>query len=320
MMKVAVIIPCYKVRAHVMDVLARMPAEITRIYCVDDACPEGSGKLIEDNCKDRRVRVLFHEKNRGVGGAVITGYKAALEEGADVILKIDGDGQMDPALIPVFVRPIEENLCDYAKGNRFYHPEGVKSMPPARLFGNAVLSFLTKLSSGYWHIFDPTNGYTAIHAAVLREIPLDKISRGYFFESDMLFRLNIIRAVVRDIPMRARYGGESSNLSIVKVVPRFLWGHGANFLKRVVYNYFLRDFSVASLELLAGPLLFVFGLFFGLEKWAQSVLMGVTASAGTVMLSALPVLVGIQMMLSFLQYDIQATPREPIHGDLMRLN
>jgi len=186
-MRVAVAIPCYKVTRHVLSVIGAIGPEVESIYAVDDACPEGSGGFIEKNNTDPRVRVLYHVENQGVGGAVITAYKAALIDGIDVVVKIDGDGQMNPALVPNFVRAIVRGKADYTKGNRFYRPESLRSMPWLRLFGNAGLSFVNKMSTGYWPIMDPTNGYTAIHTAVLRELPLDKLARGYFFESDMLY-------------------------------------------------------------------------------------------------------------------------------------
>ena len=318
-MKIAVVIPCYKVTGSISGLIPRIANDIAAIYCVDDACPDESGKFIEKNCDDSRLKILYNETNQGVGGAMITGYREALKDGCDIIVKLDGDGQMDPALITAFTAPIIEGLCDYTKGNRFYRPEDLEKMPLIRLIGNALLSFMTKLSSGYWHVFDPTNGFTAIHGAVLREIPLDKISKDYFFESDMLFRLNIAHAVVRDIPMRALYADETSNLRIGKVVGKFLAKHIRNFYKRIVYSYFLRDFSLASLELVAGLILFLFGMIFGLNEWQKAIDEGRTASAGTVMLSALPVLIGVQMLLSFLQFDMQGKNRPPIHKDLTRI-
>ena len=188
--KIAVIIPTYNARDSILDVINQIGSEVTRIYVVDDCCSYNSGDIVSSNCKDKRVSVIKHEENQGVGGAVITGYKAAIVEGMDILVKIDSDGQMDPALIMDFVAPIIEGEADYTKGNRFYDIEKVRSMPKIRMFGNAVLSFMSKLSSGYWNIFDPTNGYTAIHADVAHQLPFNKITRRYFFESDMLFRLN----------------------------------------------------------------------------------------------------------------------------------
>ena len=220
--RVAVIIPCYKVAAHIAAVIEGIGPEVDAIYCVDDACPEGSGKLVEKQISDKRVKVVYHDENQGVGGAALTGYRRALEDGHDVLVKIDGDGQMDPALIPQFVYPIAVGEADYTKGNRFFNLENVQGMPLVRLIGNGALSFLTKLSSGYWNIFDPTNGYTAMHRSVGELIVQRKIDKRYFFETDMLLNLYLLRAVVQDVPMAAVYGQEKSNLSVRRVIFPFL--------------------------------------------------------------------------------------------------
>jgi len=314
---IAVVIPCYKVMRHIQEVISGIGNEVQRIYVIDDACPDNSGKYIEEHCLDQRVRVIYHESNQGVGGAVMTGYRAAIAEGAEVIVKVDGDGQMDPSLIANFIEPILAGEADYTKGNRFFDLEEIRAMPKIRLFGNAVLSFMTKLSSGYWDLFDPTNGYTAIHADVARHLPFDKISRRYFFETDILFRLNTLRAVVIDVPMSSQYGDEVSNLKILKVIGEFLVKHARNFVKRIFYNYYLRDMSLASIELPLGLLLILFGLSFGGWNWALAVREGVAATAGTVMLSALPALMGLQLVLAFLAYDISSVPRRPMHQRLV---
>jgi hypothetical protein len=186
-------------------------------------------------------------------------------------------------------------------------------MPPVRIVGNALLSFMAKLSTGYWNVFDPTNGYTAVHASVVRRLPLERISPRYFFETDMLFRLNTIRAVVCDIPMDPRYGDEGSSLRIARIGFEFLFKHARNFGKRVFYSYFLRDFSIASLELCAGSALALFGLAFGSYHWAISIQEDRVATTGTVMLAALPLLIGVQYLLAFLSFDTRAVPSEPIH-------
>jgi len=312
--RIAVVIPSYRVTRHVLAVIAAIGPEVWRIYVVDDMCPEGSGAYVEVNCQDSRVVVLRHELNQGVGGAVMTGYQAAIKDGADVIVKIDGDGQMDPSLILSFSGPLLAGEADYAKGNRFFNLEEIRSMPPLRLFGNAVLSFITKLSSGYWDLFDPTNGYTAIHADVARHLPFDKISRRYFFETDILFRLNTLRAVVIDIPMDAQYDDEVSNLKISKIIGEFLIKHIRNFAKRIFYNYYLRDISLASIELPLGLILFIFGVGYGALHWFFSVDTGLATPAGTVMLAALPTLMGLQLVLAFLAYDISSVPRQPRHN------
>lgn len=314
--RIAVVIPSYQVKALILDVITGIGPEVDAIYVVDDACPEGSGVFVSGECKDPRVTVLFHETNQGVGGATMTGYRQAIRDGADVIVKLDGDGQMDPSLIPSFVRPIAEGMADYTKGNRFYYLEGLPQMPTVRLVGNAALSFITKFSSGYWDIFDPTNGYTAIHARVAERLPLDKVDRRYFFESDMLFRLNTIRAVVMDVPMAARYGDEESNLKVWRVLPDFAGKHMKNAFKRIFYNYYLRDFSLASLEIVVGFCALLFGVCFGLNAWTRSVRTHIPASSGTVMLAALPTLIGIQLLLAFLSADMGNVPRNTLHKRL----
>ncbi|MHA1113581.1 MAG: glycosyltransferase family 2 protein, partial [Alphaproteobacteria bacterium] len=205
-MKIVVVVPCYRVKDRVLDVLAKIGPECAGIVVVDDACPERTGAHVEARVTDPRVTVVRHQANQGVGGAVMTGYRAALDAGADIVVKIDGDGQMDPALLPRFIAPILAGEADYTKGNRFYSVANLRDMPGVRLAGNAVLSFVTKLSSGYWSIFDPTNGYTAIHATALRALDLTRVSRRYFFESDMLVQLSSVRAFVGDVPMDAVYG------------------------------------------------------------------------------------------------------------------
>ena len=311
--RIGVVIPCYRVTMHILDVIADIGPEISHIYVVDDCCPEQSGKYVEANCLDPRVRVVFRARNGGVGAATITGYREAVNDSCEVVVKLDGDGQMDPQLIPRFVQPILAHRADYTKGNRFFNLEDVRAMPAVRLFGNAALSFLTKLSSGYWTVFDPTNGYTAIHASLLTSLPLDKIAPRYFFESDMLFRLGMLRALVLDVPMTAIYADEVSHLRISSALFRFLAGHTRNLAKRFVYSYFLRDFSAASIELVLGSALFCFGAIFGFVHWWENSWQGVVTSSGTVMLAALPVILGLQLLLSFVGYDIAAVPRLPIH-------
>lgn len=316
--QVAVIIPCYRVRQHIHSVLSEIGAAVDKIYLVDDCCPENTGEFVEKNSQDCRVKVLYHAQNQGVGGAVITGYQQALLDGATILIKLDGDGQMNPRFIPQLIAPILSGEADYTKGNRFYHPEHLQGMPMIRVLGNAGLSFLTKLSSGYWELFDPTNGYTAIHHTVLELIPLRKLSKRFFFESDLLFRLNTVQAVVMDIPMASQYGEEESNLKIMKIFLPFLWGNCYNFVKRIFYNYYLRSFSIASLELLLGLPLLGFGFIFGCFYWLKSFTTGETASAGTVMLAALPIILGFQLILSFINYDISITPRIPLQRKLRK--
>lgn len=317
--RIAVVIPSYRVTNHVLGVITAIGPEVWRIYAVDDKCPDGSGDFIEKNNDDPRVVVLRNEINLGVGGAVMRGYREAIADGADVIVKIDGDGQMDPALVLEFAGPLLRGEADYTKGNRFYNLEEIRSMPAMRLFGNAVLSFMTKISSGYWDLFDPTNGYTAIHVDVARRLPFDKISTRYFFETDMLFRLNTFRAVVQDVPMDASYGDEVSNLKISKIVGEFLGKHLRNFSKRIFYNYYLRDLSLGSVELPLGLSMLLFGAGYGIYHWYLSAQSGIAAPTGVVMMAALSLILGVQFVLAFLGQDIASVPRRCIHTKSKRI-
>lgn len=315
-MDVAVVIPSYKVKDHILSVINAIGPIVSRIYVVDDKCPQGSGKLVVEHCRDPRVTVLFHEENQGVGGAMVTGYRRALADGAEVIVKLDGDGQMDPDLIPNFVSPIERGAADYTKGNRFYAIENLEGMPFVRIFGNTALSFVNKLSSGYWNVMDPTNGYTAIHASALGALPLSKIEKRYFFESDMLFRLNTVRAVVRDVPMQALYGDEKSNLSVLKVIRDFPTKYCSRFLKRLFYSYILRDVNVCSIQLAAGIPMILFGLIYGAYNWYLSSLSNTPALTGTIMLAVLPVIVGVQLLLAAISFDVGNIPNVPLQETL----
>lgn len=313
MSRIAVVIPCYKVREHVLGVIAQVPAGVERIYVVDDACPQRTGDHVESECRDPRVRVVRNDGNLGVGGATMRGYLEALAEGADVLVKLDGDGQMDPARIPSLVHPLMDGSADYSKGNRFFDLEDVRSMPAVRLIGNAVLSFVNKVTSGYWDVMDPTNGYTAINAAVARLLPFGKIARDYFFESDMLFRLSVVRAVVVDVPMPAHYGNEVSSLRISRVLLSFPMRYVGRAFKRVFYSYFLRDFNAGTVQLCAGLALLLGGAVFGGIHWHASIATGVPATAGTVILAALPIIFAAHLLLSAINYDIYNVPRRPIH-------
>jgi glycosyltransferase involved in cell wall biosynthesis len=305
---VAVIIPCYRETSHILSVIEKIGPEVAAIYVVDDACPDLTGAYVRDNCIDNRACVIMQDVNSGVGGAMVTGYLRALKEGHDILVKIDGDGQMNPELILKLIAPILEKQVDYAKGNRFHEIDSVMMMPKLRIFGNVCLSFLSKLSSGYWSVFDPTNGFTALHRTAAERLSFESIAKGYFFESDMLFRLGIIRAVVKDIPMEAFYGSEESGISIPKVIPEFIAKHLLNACKRIYFNYFLRDFGLTSFQFMLGNILLWFGIIFGITQWYESELSGIPATAGTVILAALPIILGSQFIISFFNSDIKSVP------------
>ena len=317
-MKLAVVMPCYRVSDHVLHVIASIGPGVDAIYVVDDACPQHSGEVVKKGCDDPRVRIIVHSSNQGVGGATLTGYRAAIEDGAEIIVKLDGDGQMNPAMIESLIQPIADHEADYTKGNRFYELEGLRSMPVPRIVGNSLLSFMSKLSTGYWNLFDPTNGFTAIHASVARELAVDKISRRWFFESDLLFRLGTLRAVVMDVPMPAFYGDEQSSLHIGAIMGEFARKHTVNTAKRIFYNYFLRGFNIASIQGVLGVLFLAFGTWVGATSWLHGIEVNVPVTSGGVMLAGLPVIVGVQLLLAFMSYDLQNIPREVLHRRLVK--
>jgi dolichol-phosphate mannosyltransferase len=307
-MRIAVVIPCFKVGRHIQAVLAGIPATIAHILVVDDCCPEGSGDRAAETA-DPRVEVIRHAVNKGVGGAVVSGYRRALELGCDICIKMDGDGQMDPAELPRLIEPLESGRVDYAKGNRFRHLHELKAMPPVRLFGNSALSFLVKAASGQWGVMDPTNGYTAIHRRALDELELGRLAERYFFESDMLIQLGMAGLPVEDVAMPARYGDEQSSLSIARVLRDFPPLLLKGFLRRLLMRYFISDFNIASLYLLIGVPLLAFGLVEGVAQWIASVASGVPRTAGTVMLAAMPTILGFQLLLQAIAHDVQSAPK-----------
>jgi len=306
--KTAVVIPAYKVADHIQGVILSIPGNIDFIIVVDDNCPQSSGKKAEELHRSN-VIVLYHKQNKGVGGAVITGYRKALELGCDIVIKMDGDGQMDPAYIGGLISPLLKDEADYVKGNRFRDFKKLKSMPKARIFGNSALSFLVKAASGYWNIMDPTNGFTAVHERILKELNLDKIANRYFFESDMLINLNVVGAVIRDIEIPARYGEENSSLRVGRVLIQFPLHLLKGFVKRVFLKYYVYDFNMASVYLIVGLPIFMFGVYFGLSEWIDSMVTGKARSSGTIMLAALPVIVSFQMLLQAISIDIQSVPK-----------
>jgi len=314
----AVVIPAYHAADTIESVLGELPAYIRHIIVVDDASPDNTSELVEAIAsRDKRLVLVRHEVNRGVGGAMVTGFKKALELGAQIVVKVDGDHQMDPAYIPGLVAPLLEGQADYAKGNRFRDFDSLGRMPVVRRVGNLGLSFLTKAATGYWNCFDPTNGFFAVRAEILRELPLERIDQRYFFETSMLANLYLLDAFIRDVPMPARYRGERSSLSIWRVLFEFPAKLFITLLRRILLRYFLFDFSMVSVYLLTGIPLILFGLVFGGLKWIQYYQLGVPAPTGTVILPTLALILGIQIMLSAIEIDMNAAPKSPRNGPLV---
>ena len=314
----AVVIPAYQVADTIETVLNELPEYLCHIIVVDDASSDNTSELVQAYAeRDRRIVLLRHAHNQGVGGAMLTGFKKALELGAQVILKIDGDHQMDPVHIPALVKPLLEGKGDYAKGNRFRDFDSLRHMPIIRRVGNLGLSFLTKAATGYWNCFDPTNGYFAIRAEMLAQLPLERIDRGYFFETSMLANLYLLDAFILDIPMPARYRGERSSMSIRRVLIEFPAKLLTTVLRRLLLRYYLFDFSMVSVYLLTGIPLILFGLIFGSVKWIQYLQLGVPAPTGTVILPTLALILGIQILLSAIEIDMNAAPKSPRSAPLV---
>ena len=315
--KIAAVIPCYSVEREIASVIGSLPRYLKHIVVVDDASPDATADLVRKAArKDRRIVLIRHERNQGVGGAVITGFRKALELGAQIVVKIDGDGQMDASLLPALLTPLIQGQADYAKGNRFRDFQALQKMPLIRRMGNMGLGFLSKAATGYWNLFDPTNGFVAIRSSVLAQMPLDRIDRTYFFETSMLANLYLLGAVVKDVPMPARYRGEMSNLSIRRTLVEFPFKLMTTFLRRMVLKNLIYDFSMASIYILTGFPLLLFGLIFGIIKWIDYGTRGLPAPTGTVMLPTLSVLLGIQFLVAAIEIDLRSTPREPLSPPL----
>lgn len=306
--KVAVIIPARNEAAHLPSVLSAIPSFVDLIVVVDDGSEDGTAEVAR-RFNDQRIHVVQNRAPHGVGAATIRGFSEARRQSADILVKVDGDGQMDPTQIANLLEPIVDGGFGYSKANRFLHTDALREMPTARLLGNIFLTFLTKLASGYWHIFDPQNGFVAIRAENLEKLPLEEIAKDFFFENDMLIHLNIIGVRVKDVPIPARYGSEESDLRIWKVVltfpPRLVHG----LWRRIWRKYVLRDFSPIAVFWLLGLPLLVFGLFYGSWHWAVSLWSGKPAATGTVMLSVLPFLVGFELILQAIVLEIRESAR-----------
>jgi len=315
--RIAAIVPAYRVEDEIADVLHGLPSYIRHIVVVDDASPDSSSDIVAASAKrDHRIILLRHDHNQGVGGAMVTGFRKALELGAQIVVKIDGDGQMDVSHLPELVLPLIEGKADYAKGNRFRDFISLQKMPFIRRLGNMGLGFLAKAATGYWNLFDPTNGFLAIRAETLAQLPLERIDHSYYFETSMLANLYLLGAVVRDVPMPARYQGEASNLIIRRVLFEFPLKLLFTFLRRMALRNFIYDFSMETVYLIMGIPLFLFGLIFGIIKWIQYASHNIPAPTGTVMLPTLTVLLGIQLLLSAVESDLRSVPKEPLCGPL----
>jgi dolichol-phosphate mannosyltransferase len=310
-MIVSVVIPCYNVSRHIEKVISELPERITFIIAVNDCSKDDTEKVLTRlSIDNKKIIFIPHSINQGVGGAMITGYLKGIELNSDITIKIDGDGQMDPAYIDAMLEPLVSDKADFTKGNRFRDLNALRRMPLARRFGNLGLSFLIKSASGYWNIFDPNNGFTAIKNETLKNIDLNKIHKRYFFESSMLIELYHANAVVQDISMKARYGDEVSGLSATRSFFEFPPKLFVAFIKRILLKYFLFEFNIASLYILFGVPLFFIGLIYGLVNYIRYASSHLPAPTGTVVIPTLLITLGFQLLLSAANYDIGNYPQK----------
>jgi dolichol-phosphate mannosyltransferase len=312
MRSVWVVIPCYNVSKHIQAVIENIDSNVIGIVAVNDRSEDSTLQVLESLKSDSRFNVIDNKMNLGVGGSTKLGFEFAFNRGASIVVKIDGDGQMDPKLIPEIVSPIINGRADYVKGNRFINVDQVISMPKLRLFGNIALSFLSKLSSGYWEIFDPNNGFLAISRKAFGLIPAAKVDNRYFFESDMLFRLHLARAVVQDVAIPTKYGAEVSGLRESRAVIEFGYKHHRNFVKRILIEYYLRDFNLGSIQLPLGVGLSLFGTVYGAINFIHFHSLQLPTPTGTLIVVAMSVLSGLQLLLSFFAFDMSNSPKKPI--------
>jgi len=294
--KLALVIPAHNEAAHIGEVLGSIPPLVAMIIVVDDASTDATASVVE-GCNDPRVVLIRHERNSGVGGAMRTGYAAALKGGYDLIGKMDADGQMRADELARLVEPFLLGLADYTKGNRFFFRGATRSMPSHRGFGNSLFSFLTKVASGYWHVFDSQCGFTVVNAAYLRLVDLRRLPDDYFFENAMLIELNALNARVVDVPVSTVYGDEVSGVDVGKVLltfpPRLLGRGAARFWRK----HLVTDFGPIGLLTIGGMLLSAFGAAFGGYHWLLSISSGTVASTGTVMVAVLPLMLGIELLI-----------------------
>ena len=305
---IAVVLPAHNEARHIGQSIKDTPEFVDNVIVVDD-CSNDDTFQVASACADSRVICLKTPYNQGVGGAMTLGYRKAIELNVDIIVKMDGDGQMPPEHLPVLLDAITDHDYHYAKGNRFLVSKSLSTMPRHRLFGSIVLTFMNKLASGYWQVFDPQNGYTAVRTSALKMLDLDAIHKRYFFENDMLCQLNYHAFRVKDVGIPARYGEEESGLNPFTISLTFPFLLLRRFVRRIYHRYILIDFSPIALFLIVGFLLFLWGLVFGIVIWIHSLITGRPTLTGTIMLALLPLILGFQLLLQAMVLDIHETPK-----------
>lgn len=301
---ITVVIPAYNEEAFIGGVINDLPDFVDHIIVVDDCSKDKTFQVADEN-DDSRVIVIKTPENQGVGGATITGYKKALELDSDIVVKMDGDGQMSSEYLHLLLEAIIQDGYAYAKGNRFLKSEDLDVMPKHRLLGNIILTFMNKSASGLWHIFDPQNGYTAIRAEALHSLNLNSVHKGYFFENDMLIQLSLHSFRVKDVSIPAKYGNEQSDIKLVNIIKMFPILFFKRFFYRIYYKYILLDFSPIALFFILGLLLFLWGGILGTYLFIKANITDVDTPLGKVMFVILPLILGSQLLLQAIVLDIQ---------------
>ena len=308
--KIAVVIPYYNATKHIASVINKLPSYIDTIYLVNDKSPEPIPlNELKLNKNFNKLLVIDLDRNTGVGGATKQGFFKAMEEGMEFVIKVDADDQMDTSYIPNLLEPLINDHADFAKGNRFRDFRALHRMPFARKSGNLFLSFLTKIATGYWNNFDPTNGFFAVKTSLFKNANFKNISNRYYFETSLLSEMYFQNARIKDVPMPAIYGDENSSMTVWKIpfifTPKLL----KTFVKRIIKTYFIYDFNMSSIYIILGLPLFLFGVIYGSYKWWYYSSVSELAPTGTIMLVTLSVILGFQLLLQAIHYDIMRTPK-----------
>jgi glycosyltransferase involved in cell wall biosynthesis len=302
---VAVVVPAHNEEALIEATLQGMPGFVDRVFVIDDGSSDATAERAT-SFGDRRVEVLRHERNQGVGAAIVTGYRRALAERVDATAVMAGDNQMDPDELESLVLPVVRGEVDYAKANRLFTGSAWQLIPRSRYLGNAILSFLTKIASGYWHVADSQAGYTVIGLPVLQQLDLDRIYTSYGFPNDMLVHLNVWNARVRDFPSRPIYGvGERSGIKIRKVVPRISWLLWKGFFWRLREKYVIRDFHPLVFFYFLGFLMTTLGLVLGIVETILRIA-GNHITPATIVFVALLLISGSQFTLFAMWFDMES--------------
>ena len=309
--KIAIVIPYYNASKQIISVISKIPSYITCVIIVDDKSKEALPKEELQKKINPKTKLVFleNERNLGVGGATKKGFQYAISQDLDILVKIDADDQMDLSFLPEMVVPISQNKTMVSKGNRFRNTKALQKMPVPRKLGNLILSFLVKIATGYWHNFDPTNGFIAIKSDVIRKIDFTKLSNRYYFETSLLSQLYFQKTSILDIAMPAIYGDEKSNMNLSRMVFVFLGNLSKTFFKRILKSYFLYDFNIGSVYIFFGIPLFIFGIIYGISTWIYSAIEETYAPTGTIMIITLSIILGFQLVLQAIQFDIFNAPR-----------